>query len=171
MPMHQAYAPVRKPSFHHGITTGIVASRQPSAWEAQGARPAWTIVHDQHYRAQLNSSERLFGQTGWRPRMSRSMRDSRPAGVSQSFPDLREEEGKRSHRAWSASGWSPPPRRVKTNTKAPLSLDDAKARQGYNDAKLLREYEDQMAGFGPFPDPTVSRQRQRRGKVSIDRLL
>jgi hypothetical protein len=113
----------------------------------------------------------MAGAAPFRPRISRP----RTAG---SLPRLNLDavsgntgEGQRSSRAWSADGWSPPPRKAAKNTRAPLSLNDVQNKNAIADATQLRQYEDQMAGYGPFPDSRAARQRQRRAWNQIDQKL
>ena len=166
--MHKAYAPARAPQLLHGsYAEHVKASRSPSAWELSGGSSAWSRTS-----ASSVADLRMSGAKQWRPRIDRSNRP-RTAG---SLPRLDLDgvsgvEGERSNRAWNATAWSPPPRKPAKMTKAPPSLDDVQNKNLLADAAQLREYQDQMAGFGPFPDARVARQRQRRTWNLIDRQL
>lgn len=111
----------------------------------------------------------MAGAAPFRPRISRPR---------SAFPKLNLDsvsgttrEGQRSSRTWSADGWSPPPRKAAKNTRAPLSLNDVQNKNAIADATQLRRFEDQMAGYGPFPDSRAARQRQRRAWNQIDQKL
>jgi hypothetical protein len=166
--MHKVYAPARAPNLLHGSYSDHVnASRQPAAWE-EIERSSWSRTS-----ASSVAEVRMAGAApaGFRARIS-----NRPRTAG-SLPRLNmdglssSEEGQRSSRAWKAEGWSPPPRKAAKNTKAPLSLDDVQNKNVLADAKQLRGFEDQMAGYGPFPDARVARQRQKHVWNRIDRKL
>jgi hypothetical protein len=192
--MHQVYAPVRKPSFLHGVARERIAdSRPPAAWEAHDSRPQWARV----------SADRLFGRTGWQGRISRAERAGaraqrrrphtaetagrRPSAEVPSLQlsqlrataaaraeeqDAEPQERPRSSRVWDTAGWSPPPRRIKrASGAAPLRLSEVQASKSFSDARALRQFEEQMAGWGPYPSAVVARQRLRRGHATIDRQL
>lgn len=165
--MHKVYAPSRAPNLLHGsYAENVQASRSPASWEEM-ERSSWSRTS-----ASSVAEIRMAGAAPFRPRISRP----RTAG---SLPRLNmdavlsrnAEEGQRSSRAWSASGWSPPPRKAAKNTRAPLSLNDVQNKKAIADATQLRQFEDQMAGYGPFPDARVARQRQRRAWNQIDQKL
>lgn len=167
--MHKTYAPARAPQLLHGsYAEHVKASRSPSAWELSGDSSSWSRTSASSVATDL----RMSGAKQWRTRIDRSNRPRTAGSLPRlDLDNVTAVEGERSNRAWNAVAWSPPPRKAKRETKAPPSLDDVKNKNLEADAAQLREYQDQMAGFGPFPDARVERQRQRRVWNQIDRQL
>lgn len=166
--MHKVYAWSRDdgaPNLFHGSCADRVQSSSPASWEDM-ERSRWSRTS-----ASSVTELRMAGATRFRSRISRPR-------TAESLPRLgmdalsgSTEEGQRSGRAWRANGWSPPPRKAAKNTRAPVSLDDVQNKKAIADAKQLRQFENQMAGYGPYPDARVAQRRQQRAWNQIDKKL